>query len=239
MRGRDRAARRAAPAEPPLWRADPASLVGRRQATDPGGPGSTRTDWMISTARSPTDHPANSSLTSAKSSIFWSWVRATAGRSVACSRAAHRTISRAARTARCSCTREAPERGARRPRACDRARSGRAPSAMPRPQLLLDVGAVGLDRPHRQIQLLGDLGVRVSEGDHPQHLDLALGQPVGRAGRRLGGDARAEARVQVGVARGGAANRLDQLGLGGLLEHVAERARARARGARRPARPAS
>ena len=50
------------------------------------------------------------------------------------------------------------------------------------------VSTVRTDR----IQLLGDLGVRVAERDQAQHLDLALGEVVGRAGRRLGGDARAQ-----------------------------------------------
>ena len=47
-------------------------------------------------------------------------------------------------------------------------------------QLLLDVGAVGLDRAHREEQLLADLGVGVAERDQPQDLDLALGEIVGR-----------------------------------------------------------
>ena len=42
------------------------------------------------------------------------------------------------------------------------------------PELLLDVRAMRLDGAHRQEQLLGDLGVGVSERDQPQHLDLAL-----------------------------------------------------------------
>ena len=46
--------------------------------------------------------------------------------------------------------------------------------------LLLDVGAVGLDRARGQEELAGDLGVGVAEGDQPQHLELALGQVVGR-----------------------------------------------------------
>ena len=47
-------------------------------------------------------------------------------------------------------------------------------------QLLLDVRAVGLDRPHREEQLLGDLGVRVAECDEAQHLDLTLAELVRR-----------------------------------------------------------
>ena len=41
-------------------------------------------------------------------------------------------------------------------------------------ELLLDVGAMGLDRAHRQEELLADLGVRVTERDEPQHLGLAI-----------------------------------------------------------------
>lgn len=41
-------------------------------------------------------------------------------------------------------------------------------------QLLLDVGPVGLDGAHREVELLGDLSVGMPERDHPQHLDLAL-----------------------------------------------------------------
>ena len=94
------------------------------------------------------------------------------------------------------------------------------------PQLLLDVRAVRLDRAHRQVQLFGDLGVGVPERDQPQHVDLALGEVVRRSRRRLGGDARAEPRVQVALAGRRAAHRFDELVVGGLLEHVAERARA-------------
>ena len=42
--------------------------------------------------------------------------------------------------------------------------------------------------------------------------------------RRLGGHARAELRVEVGLAGGGAADGLDELVVGGLLEHVGPRA---------------
>ena len=96
--------------------------------------------------------------------------------------------------------------------------------ARPQPQLLLDVRAVGLDRAHRQIQLGGDLGVGVAEADHPQDVDLALGQAVGRSRRRLGGDSRSQPWVQVRVAHGRPAHRFDELCLGRLLEDVAERA---------------
>ena len=50
------------------------------------------------------------------------------------------------------------------------------------------MGAVGLDGPHREEQLFGNLGVCVPKGDQPQDLDLALGEVIGRTGRRLGGD---------------------------------------------------
>jgi hypothetical protein len=70
--------------------------------------------------------------------------------------------------------------------------------------LLLDVRAVGLDRTHAQIQLTGDLAVRVAERDQAQDLDLTLGQVVGRPGRsgRLSGKARAEARIQLRLTVG-------------------------------------
>jgi hypothetical protein len=42
-----------------------------------------------------------------------------------------------------------------------------------------------LDCAHGEIQLLADLGVRVPEGDQPQHVDLALGEIVWRSGWRL------------------------------------------------------
>ena len=94
------------------------------------------------------------------------------------------------------------------------------------PELLLDVRAVRLDRAHREEELPGDLRVRVAERDQAQHLDLALREVVGRAGRRLTCDPCAERGVQVGLAGRGTAHRLDQLGIGGLLEDVADRARA-------------
>ena len=82
-----------------------------------------------------------------------------------------------------------------------------------------------LDGAHRQEQLLGDLGVGVAERDQPQHLDLALGEVVGRPGRRGSAAMRAPSRgFRYVLAGGGAAHRLDQLVVGGLLEHVAERA---------------
>jgi two-component system response regulator NreC len=42
-------------------------------------------------------------------------------------------------------------------------------------QLLLDVRAVGLHRAHRDVEALADLRVGVAQGEHPQHLSLALG----------------------------------------------------------------
>ena len=54
--------------------------------------------------------------------------------------------------------------------------------------LLLDVRAVRLDRAHAEVELSGDLGVGVAEGDQAQDLELALGQVVRWAGRlRRGG----------------------------------------------------
>ena len=84
-----------------------------------------------------------------------------------------------------------------------------------------------------RIELLGDLGVRVAERDQPQDLDLALGEVVRRPrglGRR-GGECSAEPRVEVGAALGHPPHGVDELVVGGLLEHVAGGA-----GAQRPAR---
>ena len=58
-------------------------------------------------------------------------------------------------------------------------------------ELLLDVRAVGLDGAHGEVQLCGDLRVRVAERDQPQHLDLALAQVVGRPAGRAGRGERA------------------------------------------------
>src|SRR3954454_736687 len=93
------------------------------------------------------------------------------------------------------------------------------------PDLLLDVRAVRLDRAHAQVQLPGDLRVRVAEGDQPEDLDLALGQVVGRAGGlgRRCRDAGAELRVQERAAARGGAHGLHELLVGGLLEDVAAR----------------
>src|SRR5438309_1177203 len=78
------------------------------------------------------------------------------------------------------------------------------------PELLLDVLAMCLDRPDRQVELIGDLTVRVAEGDASQDVDLTLGQVVGRARRRLGGDPRPELRIEVDLAVGGAADCLHE-----------------------------
>ena len=51
-------------------------------------------------------------------------------------------------------------------------------------QLLLDVRAVGLDGAHAQVELLGDLVVRVAERDQAENLELALREIVRR--RRVG-----------------------------------------------------
>ena len=89
-------------------------------------------------------------------------------------------------------------------------------------ELLLDVGAVRLDRAHAQVELLGDLVVGVSERDQPQHLELALGEVVGCRRVRFRRKASAELRLQIGATLGGHAHGLDQLLAGGLLEDVAE-----------------
>ena len=73
-----------------------------------------------------------------------------------------------------------------------------------------------------------DLGVRVAQRDQPQHLDLALGEVVrgARGLRRRGGERSAQPRVEVGAAFGHPAHRVDELVVGGLLEHVSGGARA-------------
>ena len=70
-------------------------------------------------------------------------------------------------------------------RVADQLRAGR------HRELLLDVGAMGLDGAHTQVELLGDLVVGVPERDQPQHLELALGEVVGGRGVGLGREARA------------------------------------------------
>ena len=86
---------------------------------------------------------------------------------------------------------------------------------------------MGLHRADAQVELVGDLVVGVAERDQAQHVELALGQVAGRAARSRGrgGHARAELGVEPGAAAGGS-HRLDQLGAGRLLEHVAAGARA-------------
>jgi hypothetical protein len=86
----------------------------------------------------------------------------------------------------------------------------------------MDVRAVTLDGAHRQAQLLGDLRVGIAERDHPQHLNLALEETV-RGARRLDRDTRPQPRIQVRVAGGSTANRLNPLRLSRLLEDVAKR----------------
>ena len=83
-----------------------------------------------------------------------------------------------------------------------------------------------LDGAHAEEELRGDLGVRVAERDQPQDLHLALGEVVRRPGglRRRRGDARAELGREEGAARRGDADGLDELVVGGLLEHVGARA---------------
>src|SRR4051794_4200524 len=93
------------------------------------------------------------------------------------------------------------------------------------PQLLLDVRAVRLDGAHGEVQLLADLGVRVSERDQAQDVDLARGQIVGRA-LGGGGERGAEARMQIRLALTGEPYGVDELVVGRLLEDVAQRARA-------------
>ena len=68
----------------------------------------------------------------------------------------------------------------------------------------------------------------MAERDQPQHLDLALGEIVRRAGglRRRGRERGAQARVEVGAAFGHPAHRVDELVVGGLLEDVSGGARA-------------
>ena len=82
-----------------------------------------------------------------------------------------------------------------------------------------------LDGADRQEQLLGDRPVRVAERDELQDLQLALGEVVRRAGRVLRGrrEPHAECGVEVRRARGGAANGLDEVFVGRLLQDVAER----------------
>src|SRR4051794_6349497 len=57
-------------------------------------------------------------------------------------------------------------------------------------ELLLDVGAVGLDGAGGEEQLAGDLGVGGAEGDQAQDFELAVAEVVGRAGGGGGGGGR-------------------------------------------------
>ena len=118
-------------------------------------------------------------------------------------------------------------------------------------QLGHHVGAVALDGPHAHDQLLGDLLVRVAQGEQAQHLALALGQLVDRAGRRRGRRERgAERRVDVPLAgrhRADGAHevlvrrRLRQVAVGAGVEgpaHVLRAGRASTARGRAPPEPA-
>ncbi len=87
-------------------------------------------------------------------------------------------------------------------------------------QLLLDVGAVALHRADADVEPLGDLGIGVAQRDQAQDVALAVAQIVAVTAGLTRGQARAQRRLQVGVTGGGAAHRLHQLRVGGLLEHV-------------------
>ena len=100
------------------------------------------------------------------------------------------------------------------------------------PELLEQLGAVDLDRPHAEEEVLTDLAVGVAERQQAQQFALALAQPFQRVGLELG-QRPAQLGVDVGAASGRDPDRLGQLALGGLLEHVAGGA-----GAEQVARPA-
>ena len=128
----------------------------------------------------------------------------------------------------------------RGPRACARARSGRARRAW--------CGAAsagcgrGASRPCGWRGRAGRrLGCGVAERDQAQRLDLALGQVVGRARgfHGGGGEAGAQARVEVGVAGGRELDRLEQFLVRRFLEGRKPSARPAAPGGRTRGRPAS
>ena len=98
----------------------------------------------------------------------------------------------------------------------NRTRSGR--DSMP--SFSQQLRAVDLDRPDAEEELLADLAVGVAERQQPQQFALALAQVLQRVGLELGQRA-AELGVDVGAAAGGGSDRLGQLALGRLLEHVA------------------
>src|SRR5918996_2938587 len=87
-------------------------------------------------------------------------------------------------------------------------------------ELLLDVGPMRLDGAHAEVEPARDLAVGVAERDQTEHVELALGQVAGRAARG-GRHARSELGVEPGAAAGGGPDRLDELGAGRLLQHVA------------------
>src|SRR5688572_33331749 len=63
------------------------------------------------------------------------------------------------------------------------------------PELLLDVCAVRLDGADAEIEPLGDLVVRMAQGDQAQDLHLAVGEVVGRGRVGLGRQARPQLRL--------------------------------------------
>ena len=122
-------------------------------------------------------------------------------------------------------------------RVADELRAGRDP------QLLHDVRAVRLGRAHRDVELARDLLVRVAEREQAQNVALAVGERVLLGALpllRVGGDhPRAERRMHVAPAGGDVADGGDDVGVDGLLEDVAGRARRRTPRARSGGRPAS
>ena len=109
------------------------------------------------------------------------------------------------------------------------------------PDLLLDVRPVRLDGAHAEEQRRRDLAVGVPQRDQLEHLDLARRKVVrpGIALGRLRGEAGAELRVEIGAPLGGQQDRAHQLAVGGVLEHIADRARRAAPRGRTPDSPAS
>ena len=77
---------------------------------------------------------------------------------------------------------------------------------------------MALDRADAKEELVGDLGVGVTERNQPHNLDLAVAE--GAAAPALG-EVLVERRLQVGLALGGAAHREDQFAVRGFLEYVA------------------
>ena len=89
--------------------------------------------------------------------------------------------------------------------------------------------AVRLGRAHGDEEHLRDLLVRVPEREQAQHLALALRERILLRAPPLlgvgGEEPRAEAGMHVPLARRDRADRADDLGVGGLLQHVAARTR--------------